>query len=152
MSHYIQQWQFTNHGSNTCTLSGYPKVELVNDHGGAIPTTDYHGGGFAISPAPPTVVALRPGDPAFFAIETVTCSVIGKSDVRAAGISVIPPGVGSAALTTMLPISMCSDHGVVVSPVRSTPEAINEMPVSEPGPTVQIPGGFGTRLYPGGLS
>lgn len=70
-------WQYlvlTNHGRGRCSLSGYPRVELVTEKGRALPFR-FRRERRGVPAAGPPSVSLRPGGRTFFALAKYRCDL-----------------------------------------------------------------------------
>lgn len=57
---------FTNTSGATCTLSGYPGMQMLDAQGNALPTTVHRGAASSVPPVPERTVTLVPGAMASF--------------------------------------------------------------------------------------
>ena len=84
---------FTNTSSSTCTLYGYPGLQMLDGSGRPIPTQVHRGQSYAVPQLPVRLVTLRPGAPASF--EAGYEDGTGFSGVRcpsATTVEITPPG------------------------------------------------------------
>ena len=121
---------FRNTSSATCTLSGYPGVQLVGTGGTDIATNTVEGGGESFTNFAPSTVAVAGGATAFFNM--------GYSDVTtgtetscptATALQVTAPGT-SSPLQVSGQFEVCNGGTVNVSPVfgRNSPETQTTAP------------------------
>ncbi|TMC12619.1 MAG: DUF4232 domain-containing protein [Chloroflexi bacterium] len=107
----------TNRSGATCSLSGFPGVQLVDASGRTVPTRVLRTGAYTFAQVPPRHVDLAPGGRASFSAgwsngtgyPGVTCPA-GTS------VQVTPPD-DSARLTVAAGIEACPDGTIHVSPV-----------------------------------
>ena len=112
--HWIT-YAFRNRSAVTCTLSGVPVVQLLDAHGGVLPTGLPGGGPGTTGP----VVRLRPGAAAFFSIgELLAPDYDGQPCPAAATLAVTPPH-RRQALTIPATIAPCGGR-LWMTPVRPT--------------------------------
>lgn len=109
----------TNTGTATCTLTGYPGLQLVTASGSPLPTTEHRGSSYTFPQAPVTTVTLARGEAASFDIGLDEIPQ-GNNDVceQAAGIAVTPPNGGSA-LRLAVSIDACQHGELDASPIVS---------------------------------
>jgi hypothetical protein len=113
----------TNTGSVSCTLEGYPYVQLMNASGSAIATTPIEGndGVTSISDLPKTVT-LAAGGTASFALQYEDVPTGSQTCTAASSIGIYLPGTAFAAAPS--PVTISTDiapcGGIVyVSPVQA---------------------------------
>jgi hypothetical protein len=123
---------FRNTSSATCTLTGYPGIQLLGAGGTDIATNTVAGGGDSFTSFAPTTVEVAGGATAFFNM--------GYSDVTtgtetscptATALQVTPPGT-STPLQVSGQFEVCNGGTVNVSPVfgRNSPETQTTAPPS----------------------
>lgn len=116
----------TNNSKTGCRLLGYPRIDLLDSNGKAIPFRYVQGHTRYVTSAPPRPVALAPGGVAYFLVAKYRCD--GGELTAAADVNVTLPGdattlTGRAATAGEGPLSYCqgatNDPGqvVAVSPV-----------------------------------
>jgi hypothetical protein len=121
---------FRNTSSATCTLSGYPGVQLLGSGGADIATNTVEGGGESFTNFAPSTVAVAGGATAFFNM--------GYSDVTtgtetscptATALQVTAPGT-SSPLHVSGQFEVCNGGTVNVSPVfgRNSPQTQTTAP------------------------
>lgn len=113
--------QMSNTSSTTCSLYGYPGMQLLDAQGSPIPTEVVRGGLDPGAPAPalqpPGQVTLSPGQASAFALQyedvpvgnETTCPTSAKAEIT-------PPNDTTPAVVT-LAIAPCGGGTVHVSPV-----------------------------------
>jgi uncharacterized protein DUF4232 len=84
----------TNVGTKPCALDGYPNVILLDRSGTPIPFTYDRGGDQMVTPDPPSVVQIDPGEKAYLMINTTSCETGTRRTAWA--IRVTPPGASEA--------------------------------------------------------
>jgi Domain of unknown function (DUF4232) len=105
-----------NVGGSTCTLGGYPGLQLQASSGAALPTTVVRKGTYAFTSMPPTTVTVAPGQSVYVNI--------GYSDVptgngpcpSSASLEVTPPN-DTDHLVVSAAITACGAGTLTVSPV-----------------------------------
>ena len=106
-----------NTGTATCTLGGYPGLQLLDAAGVQLPTHVVRAGSYPFTDFAPSTVTLAAGGTAYVNL--------GYSDVpsgsetscpKAASLWVTPPGAYDH-LTTTLALAPCAGGTVTVSPV-----------------------------------
>lgn len=115
-----------NRGSHTCTLDGYPRIQLDSSAGAAYPFAYRDRGDDEVTHAPPGRVALRPGAVAWVMINKNHCVVRALGAAHALRLS--PPGDTaflSLTLGAQQPIyTYCPapdpGHYVDISPLESS--------------------------------
>ncbi len=110
----------TNTSSATCTMRGYPGMQLLSSSGAPIPTTVVRGGvqfPNRAADAAPALVSLAAGAAARFSIQWTDVPVGGETTCPASARSEVTPPTDTAYGVMTLNIAPC-DHGTVhVSPV-----------------------------------
>lgn len=104
---------FTNSGTTTCFLEGYPGISLFGKSGTPVAVTESHRGGLPIFAVPPRRVSLGPGSYAGFVLSysyTPGASAKCMSSITA---SVAVPKAGTFLLPKKL--SLCSGAGLAIS-------------------------------------
>ncbi|MGD0873836.1 MAG: DUF4232 domain-containing protein [Acidimicrobiales bacterium] len=111
--------EFSNVGSRTCTLRGYPSVWAVSLSGHEI-------GRSASRRGSPSTVTLHPGSTAHAILGVVdTGALCSGPGVAAAGLEVVPPGqsvpkASEADEVENFPVRVCPDQSSMnVLPIRS---------------------------------
>jgi hypothetical protein len=110
----------TNTSSTTCTLYGYPGMQLLDAQGGDIPTTVVRGGvngGPAAASSPPSLVTLAPGQAAAFAMQYEDVPVGNETSCPTSARAEITPPNDTTPAVVALAISPCDNGTVHVSPV-----------------------------------
>lgn len=117
--HIAVTYRLLNSSGVSCTLLGYPGVQMFDASGRAIPTQVSHGGSYTFPAETPMVVTLSPGAQASF--------FLGYADVpsgnetscpRSARLDITPPG-STGAVQLADQISPCGGGAVTVSPVHA---------------------------------
>jgi hypothetical protein len=109
-----------NTSSTTCTLSGYPGMQLYDGAGAAIPTTVIRGGETFLVPAanqPPGVVDVSPGAAADFRLRYEDVPVGGETSCPTSATALVTPPNDVHGLTMDLAVAPCGNGTVHVSPV-----------------------------------
>jgi hypothetical protein len=114
----------TNSSSTTCTLYGYPGMQLLDAQGGDIPTTVVRGGLGGGAPAgatqPATLVTLAPGQAAAFAMQFEDVQVGNETSCPTSAKAEITPPNDTAPGVVAMAIGPCDNGTVHVSPVFAT--------------------------------
>ena len=111
--------EFSNIGTQPCTLHGFPDVWAVTLHGAEIGKPASH------QNIVPSTVTLQPGATAHAILGVVdTGAMCGREAVTAAGLKVIPPGqpmpVGEADEVENFPVQVCPHvSSMNVRPIHS---------------------------------
>jgi hypothetical protein len=107
----------TSSATASCTLGGYPGLQMLDSSGAALPTTVVRKGSYPFTAMPPTVVTVAPGQAVYFNM--------GYSDVPS-GSETSCPTSATLAVTppnsyTSTPVSAqlapCDNGSITVSPV-----------------------------------
>ncbi len=110
----------TNTSSATCTMQGYPGMQLLGSAGTSLPTTVVRGQGHFPNPAAnaaPAPVSLAPGALAHVSIQYSDVPVAGETTCPSSAQAEVTPPTDTAYAVMTLAIAPC-DHGTVhVSPV-----------------------------------
>lgn len=111
----------TNTSSTTCTLEGYPGMQLLSAQGTPIPTTVVRGGLAgdlsAEGAKPPSLVTLSPGQVATFALQYEDVPVGNETTCPTSAKAEITPPNDTAPAVVALVVSPCNGGTVHVSPV-----------------------------------
>jgi hypothetical protein len=113
----------TSSATTSCTLAGYPGLQMLNSAGAALPTTVVRGGNYSFTNFPATTVSLAPGQALYFNM--------GYSDVVSgsqtscpvsASLQVTPPN-SFTSLTVAAQLGPCDNGSITVSPVFASTNA-----------------------------
>jgi hypothetical protein len=86
-------YRFTNLASISCTMIGYPGLQMLDVHGHALPTHVTH----STTLGSPTTVTIPPGGQAWFAIQFPTRTGFGTiSCPTSSALAVVPPNTTTA--------------------------------------------------------
>jgi len=106
LGHVRQFFRWHNHSTATCTLRGYPRVQLRDAHHRTVPIVVHHGVGYLTPDAPVRVVRLNHGDAAYVSLEWghntavgITCVVVRQALLTPPGASFPQPAGGWAKRT-----------------------------------------------------
>lgn len=114
-----------NQGTTSCTLNGYPGMQLLDASGTALPTAVIRGGGpmFADAAAnqPPTQVVLAAGAVAKFSFSYEDVPVGNETSCPTSTSSEITPPNDYSYAVIPLAIAPCGGGTIHVSPVYSAP-------------------------------
>lgn len=111
---------FTNTSPKTCTLQGYPGMQLLNAQGQNLPTNVVRGGVTWQTPAanqPPALVTLAPQQAATFdwSYSDVPVGNQATCPMSSSALVTAPNDFKSATITLQIPV--CGDGTIHVSPV-----------------------------------
>lgn len=119
-----QTFTLTNVSAGTCTLAGYPGMQLLASSGTAIPTTVVRGGlgGGAPSAAgqPPATVTLAPQQAAAFSAEYEDVPVATETSCPTSAKAEITPPNDTTPAVVSVQMDPCDNGTVHVSPVYAT--------------------------------
>lgn len=90
-SHYGVIFTFHNASATTCTLYGFPGLQLLDAQGRPLPTSVNWGSDYVVHPQQPTLVALRPGDEASFTLGATSPDPYGLTCPTSSQLLVTPP-------------------------------------------------------------
>jgi Protein of unknown function (DUF4232) len=110
----------TNTSTTTCTMFGYPGMQLLDANGNALPTNVVRGGATFLSAAAnqsPSTVTLAPGKVASFGLVYSDVPVGTQTSCPTSAKSEITPPNDTAFAVIALAISPCNGGTVHVSPV-----------------------------------
>jgi hypothetical protein len=110
----------TNSSSATCTLQGYPGMQLLNAQGGSLPTNVVRGQmqfPTAAANQAPAVVTLAPQQTATFALAYEDVPVGNETSCPTSAKAEITPPNDTAYVIVTLAIGPCGGGTVHVSPV-----------------------------------
>jgi len=117
MGHAIAVFELANVASSSCQLFGSPGVEVLDSQGRSL-AEGLDQEGFIFSNEAPVPVVLRPGEGAYFGVESIT-NCPGDDPARISeSIAVTPPGETSS-LTVAAEMTVCTPPHIVVSPIRA---------------------------------
>ncbi len=123
MGHAIAVFELANVASSPCQLFGSPGVEVLDSQGRSL-TEGLDQEGFIFSNEPPVSVALRPGEGAYFGVESIT-NCPGDDPARISeSVAVTPPGETSS-LTVAAEMTVCTPPHIVVSPIRANQDQLS---------------------------
>jgi hypothetical protein len=84
---------FQNISTTTCTLQGYPKLQMIDAAGSAVPTHVINGTSYTVVSRPDDVVVLSPGAQAMFDIGYSSQTGYGNAVCpTSAQVQITPPG------------------------------------------------------------
>jgi Protein of unknown function (DUF4232) len=110
----------TNTSSSTCTMQGYPGMQLLSSSGTPIPTTVVRGQTHFPNPsanAAPSLVSLATGATARFSMQYSDVPVGGEATCPSSSKAEITPPTDTAFAVMTLSITACDNGTVHVSPV-----------------------------------
>jgi hypothetical protein len=107
-------FSLTNIASVSCTMQGYPGLQLLSANGTALPTTVMRGGSLSFENIAVTTVSLSPSQTAYFNLGysdvTVPCS-------QASQVEVTPPNDTAHASVPVTSLQACDNGALAVSSV-----------------------------------
>lgn len=113
----------TDASSQTCTLYGYPGMQLLDTRGNPIPTMVVRGQAHfpdAVANAGPSTVTLTPGAQATFSLQYSDVPVGPETTCPASSKAEITPPTNTAYAVIALDIAPCDNGRVYVSPVYAS--------------------------------
>jgi hypothetical protein len=127
-----------NVSASACVVRGYPAVAFIERGGRTLGFAYRHEGDEMVTDAPPRLVSLRPGEPAYFALNKNDC--VTHSRGIAIQFRVTPPH-DTRALSEKTDLTYCAagdpGHVIDVTPIEATPRAV----FTQPG-VVGTPAGY----------
>lgn len=100
----------TNTSSRTCTVYGYPGLQLIGAGGAKIPTDTHRGPTFFTKDPGPHLIVLQHGQSAWSGLETLDVEGPGEScDTQTTSLAIIPPDE-TTSLTVPYNVRPCQ-HG-----------------------------------------
>ncbi len=112
---------FTNTSSGTCTLKGYPGMQLLAASGAALPTNVVRGGGpgflGAAANQPAALVTLGPGQTATFSLSYEDVPVGTETSCPTSAKAQVTPPNDTGFLVVGLQADACGGGTIHVSPV-----------------------------------
>lgn len=119
-----QTVSLTNTSSATCTLDGYPGMQLLDAQGSSIPTNVVRGGSPSFPTAaanqPPATVTLAPQQAAVFSLDYEDVPVGDETSCPTSTKAQITPPNDTASAVVTLQITACGGGTVHVSPVYAS--------------------------------
>jgi hypothetical protein len=95
-----------NTSSTTCTMEGFPNLQLEDSGGAQLPTNVEHGGGIANFQQPVTTVSLAPGGVATLLVSHPNVPTGDETCPKAAALLIQPPG-SSGVVRVSMDIAPC---------------------------------------------
>lgn len=115
----VDTFQFKNISSASCTMNGFPNVQMLDSHGNLLPTQVQQGGGMLSNEPGPSPFTLQPGKISTFEVAWSDVPVGSETTCpTASSLRVTPPGQ-SVFLTVNTNIAPCNSGHLNVSPVRA---------------------------------
>ena len=118
--HVFTAYVFTNVGTTTCELHGYPGLQFVGHDGKPVPTTERRSAAYTFPAVQPRTVLLHRGAKASFSLEVLDNPQTGKGETAcptATAVKVIPPDGYQQLSAPFGPSPVCGFGTVTVSPV-----------------------------------
>ncbi|HEY3941003.1 MAG TPA: DUF4232 domain-containing protein [Acidimicrobiales bacterium] len=116
--------ELTNHSTTSCSLFGYPGMQLLDASGNDLPTDVIRGGGppFPVAAANqgPTTVVLGAGQSAAFSLSYSDVPVGGETSCPTSAHALVTPPGDLTSATVALTIAPCGGGTVHVSPVYAS--------------------------------
>ncbi len=110
--------RLTNTTAQTCTLFGYPGLQLLDGQGNPLPTHAVWGGGWFSNDPPPGTVALAPGASAQFRLHWSQIEVGGETTCPTSERVEITPPNAFNSIVLPLHIRACGGGRIDVGAVR----------------------------------
>ncbi len=118
-----------NVSASACVVRGYPAVAFIERGGRTLGFGYRQEGDEMVTDAPPRLVSLRPGEPAYFALNKNAC--VTHSRVIAIQVRITPPH-DTRALSEKTDLNYCADgdpgHVIDITPIEATPRAVFTQP------------------------
>ena len=121
MGHRAAQFSFQNTSNSTCTLFGYPDIQVLNgDHHAISIQVTQKESGYLFGPVALKVVSLEPTAKAYFVIDWIAAGVCSTNSISIFGtfLQAAPSGQTSALTVSAATIDACGGE-VGVSPVSN---------------------------------
>lgn len=115
--HYAQTLVFTNTSSSTCTMYGYPGLQLVGADGQAVDVDVQRGAGYAVQDPGPKAISLGPKQSAYFMFGAADVSQPGGAPCPAATRARVIPPNDYTQLEVAVHVAACPHARVAVSAV-----------------------------------
>jgi hypothetical protein len=117
-THIGAEVDLRNRSPRTCSLDGYPEVEMLDANGHALPTHVTDATSAYIFSMQPSLVALAPGASAYFILQwrNVTVSGGGCPNAPTSSSLQITPLGASDAVTVAASLTPC-DGNLITSPI-----------------------------------
>jgi Protein of unknown function (DUF4232) len=125
-SHFGAIFSFRNASATTCTLYGFPGLQMLDAQGRPLPTSVNWGSDYVVHAQQPALVTLRPGGEASFQLGTTSPDPYGLTCPTSSQLLVTPPNETRSltiaySLTSAEPTDAAGTHPVcgrfTVSPV-----------------------------------
>jgi hypothetical protein len=109
-------FSLTNVSQATCTLFGYPGMQLLSSGGQSLPTTVVRGGGTTVTGMSPQTVTLAPSAVAYFNVTSSDVTTANTTCSAGTQLEVTPP-TNTTHATLPLSIRACDNGRLDTSPV-----------------------------------
>jgi hypothetical protein len=123
MGHAIAVFELANVAGSSCRLFGSPGVEVLDSQGRSL-AQGLDQEGFIFSNEPPVPVALRPGEGAYFGVESTT-NCPGDDPPRMSESIIVTPPQEASSLTVAARMTVCTPPHIVVSPIRPNQDQLS---------------------------
>lgn len=118
MGHGEIGFALRNTSAASCRTYGYPGIQFLDQHGGALPTIPHHTTNDFFGPTPKIPLVIAPGDSASFRLDVGHGVASSSGCATAYGLQVIPPN-DTATLRTTIPQGAYECRDANVSPLRA---------------------------------
>jgi hypothetical protein len=118
MGHGEIGFALRNTGQESCRTYGYPGIQFLDQHGGALPTIPHHTTQDFFGNSPATALVIAPGHSASFRLDVGHGVATSNSCDTAYALQVIPPN-DTATLRTSIPNGSYECRDANVSPLRA---------------------------------
>jgi Protein of unknown function (DUF4232) len=119
MGHAAILFQLLNQSQKTCTLEGYPDVQLLDAHQHPVPTHLHQVTlAYTFSVPPPQQIVLAPGDSAYFQLEWTDVSPSGQGCPTNGSFMRITPPMNQSGIVVGGTVSACGGE-VITSPFEA---------------------------------
>jgi len=128
-------FSLTNTSTTTCTMSGYPGMQLLNASGADLPTNVIRGGGLTFESVAPTNVSLAPAQTAYYNLGYSDVPVNGETSCPTASqVEITPPNDTSYAVVPVSGLDACGGGTLHVSPVFASTDSAATSTTTPPQP------------------
>jgi hypothetical protein len=125
-----QEFTFKNISDSTCTLMGYPSVQLLDQDNQPVVTHASDGPGYIVQPETVTLVTLLPGGDASFVTGTFEYTS-GEACPNASMVAITPPGTATTLTVSVAVLASDPCGAIDVSPVYPARDRSREEPAFE---------------------
>jgi hypothetical protein len=128
-------FSLTNTSTTTCTMYGYPGMQLLNASGADLSTNVIRGGGLTFESVAPTNVSLAPAQTAYYNLGYSDVPVGGETSCPTASqIEITPPNDTSYAVVPVSGFDACGGGTLHVSAVFASTDSAATSTTTPPQP------------------